>query len=305
MRRDPRDFRTAGLAVMIGLAALGPMAQAAPQAKPQEKKSVSATTYTPPKDQSLTAAEYAKQGVPAIDKTWTSEEMAQAFKALGAIAQKNPAHLPRAKSPHSGQVFARITADEGLKQANDPKATPEARLAMLLQYQMLSGQFLLGYLDAYQKKGVGDTEIVDLLGYSFRCTEAVLPVMEEFLETLPEDDPQREARVTGLKTMKMGLGQTFSGGLTMLTERGNYRPSERIRLIGHLRGMVPTVVPWLPQEAREVFLKRLTELAEDDDLADLQPKLGELLAAYRRELDSAKEEKAPIAPVPDEKPRGR
>jgi hypothetical protein len=211
--------------------------------------------------------------------------MVKAEKILFSVAQKGYGQLPRYKSERSGEVFARLTSSQNLDLFRNRTLPLESRFPQLLDYIQASNQVLKLYLAGFLKKGVRDSELVELMGAQLRSSAVMLELVDELLPTIKKDDPTYEVRMKGLDQMRRGLASVVSGNLQTLTERDSYRGSELVRLVGYMQVTFPLIVPRIPPGARTESLLKLEKMQDDPALKDLQPGLGELLSKVKAALD--------------------
>jgi hypothetical protein len=256
-----------------------------PADQPNAPKGGSPADPKAPSDESLTAEEYLRLGLPAQDRDWSGDDMVKAEKILASLAQKGYGQLPRYKSERSGEVFARLTSPQNLDLFKDRTLPFEARFPQALSYYQASNQVLKLYLAGFLKKGVRDSELVELLGAQCRSTVVILELVDELLPTIKKDDPKYQVRMQGLDQMRRGLASFVAGGLRTLTERESYRVGELVRLLGYMQETFPLIVPQLPPGARTETLSRLEKMQDDPALKDLQPGLGELRSKVKAAME--------------------
>ena len=131
-------------------------------------------------DQSLSPDDYLEAGMPAHDRVWSGKDMAKVSAVLREIAQKNASHLPRRDSRQSGEVFARITADENLILYRNRSLPIEMRLPEASTYMHSSNELFMLYLSAYARQAVGDAELLELMGAQLRLMVVMVQLMDEF-----------------------------------------------------------------------------------------------------------------------------
>lgn len=238
-----------------------------------------------PEDKSLSIAEYREAGLPAPDAPWTAHDMDKAVSALTAIAQKDPSQLPRYQSPRSGEVFARLAADENLTIYRDRSLAIEERLPDALTYLQAGNEVFALFLGAFDKDSVGDNEVVDLADAQFRATVVITALVKELLPALDKNDPTYVERLKGLKTMKSGLATMVEGVLEMLVD-SDLGPSARTRMLGQLQQTLPSIIPELRAADQLETLRLLRALLKDPDMQNLKPQMQELLRRVEKALGS-------------------
>ena len=230
-----------------------------------------------PPDQSLTTAQYIERGLPAPDRPWFGTDMKRAAQVLVAIAAKDPAELPRYKSPRSGEVFARlVAAEQNLKLARDKSLPVNARLTDAAQVLLGANEIFKRYLDAMLKGNAPAADLIELLGAQLVATATLGDLIDEFTRTLNKADPSYNARMAGFRQSRQGMATEVSGCLTMLTEEKTYRTEERLRLLEYLEKTLPDIMRQLTPAARQEVQTRLNQMVADRSLEPLQAALRDL-----------------------------
>lgn len=236
----------------------------------------SSTDSTPPIDESLAADEYLRLGLPAYDRAWSHNDMAQAEFILAAVAQKNVAQLPRYRSKRSGEVFLRLISKQNLESYKDAALPPAIRLRQALSHFGASNQVAKIYLTSFPKKDGRDIELAELLGSHLEMTVVILHLLDECPPTIAKNDPQYEKRIQEYDQIRLGFEGVIFGYLRIITETKQYRLAERMRLVDYMKDTFPLIIPKLSSDASAECLRRLEDMQDDPVLKDLQPGLGEL-----------------------------
>ena len=236
----------------------------------------------PPADKSLSMDELLKAGFPAHDRDWVSTDVRAAAEILNAIAAKDATQLPRYRSERSGRAFERLTADANLDIYRNKTLPLSQRLLGAIEHLNSMNQVLKAYIEAFTRQNVGDSEVIELLGAQLRSAVVMTSLTDEFLPTLDKNDPKYPARMEGLKTMKGGMAQMVFGTLITLTESEAYRPAERKRLIGHMQGTFPKILPALLEDSRTEARQQIRNYVKDPRLQELSEDLEKLLTAIEK-----------------------
>ncbi len=238
-----------------------------------------------PDDRSLTSDEYLRLGAPADDRPWTSAEMTKVQKVLTDLAKKDSRQLPRYRSERSGKVFARLTDDENLGLARNATFPLSVRLSEILTYSKEFGAISKVYMAAFAEQHIGGREMVELTAHLFRVMVAITDVVDEYLPTIPKDDPDYSGRMAGFERMKQGAATSVNGALILLTERDAYSAPDRVRFAELVTPTLPLLVRRLKPGSRAEMVQTLETMNTDPKLKELQPALGKLRDAVRKAAD--------------------
>jgi len=230
-----------------------------------------------PPDHSLTVDAYLDKGMPAIDRSWTGQELAAAGRIIKKIANDSGKKLPRYNSSQSGDVFARMTSKSNFKFYENSWSPVELRFADGLAGSQGAAEILKLYIAANTKNEVGAMELIELLGLSLRYSKVAIKLTNEFIPSLDKTASDYSVRMDGLAQMKRGLATQVSGCLLSLTERHIYRPVEMKRLIVHMQDTLPDIIPNLTQQSQTEFINKLKAFDSDPSMNDLDPELHELV----------------------------
>lgn len=235
------------------------------------------------KDLSLDVAEYIKAGMPSPDREWSGTEMQAAAAVISKMGAEHPEQLPHFASLRSGEVFASLCSSTVPGMFLNTTLPFRSRFDSALQYFNSLNSINKVYLSRLQAGRGTPRDFVELLGGLLRVTHLMLDLLDEFMSTLPSDDPQRNARMQGLDQMRAGMASIVSGCLTTLTEQSIYPAADRLALIGHLQENLPSILPRLSESARLELVTRIKSMASDDGLRELRPAIEELREVVTRE----------------------
>lgn len=242
----------------------------------------------PPKDDhSLALQAYLDQGMPAIDKPWSSKEMAEAAKVLAQIAQRDPEQLPRLNSRSSGTLFARLTSRSNLDAYRDRRRPLSQRMPLTFYFQSGTAIFLLYSQEALQGKDRGG-ELVELVGLQLEAAVLLLPLADELLVSVPPNDPRFGFQIASYNQTKSGLAVMVKGSLQTITEKQTASAADRLKLVGYLHETLPKIVPALVPHDKEDCLAQLEALSQDAELQELQPALSQLRDAVNTAVKEAR-----------------
>ncbi len=218
-------------------------------------------------DDSVGAAEYIRRGMPSPDRVWSSVDYQNAAEILEDVVDAS--ELPRYRGRTSGVLFGRICDDENLASYRDKKAD----ILRMADCQLCFKRILLVYVRGHVKTQEFGDELVEVMGITLKIAVIMAEKMDEFMATIPKDDPTYPTRRAGMSQMKFGMYQIVTGTLTTLTERESYRVASRLRLAGYLRVTLPDLLPYLTQENQGDVLTHLDQIALKEPNADLKAAL--------------------------------
>ncbi|MBK9262330.1 MAG: hypothetical protein IPM54_21315 [Polyangiaceae bacterium] len=141
-------------------------------------------------DPTLSPAEYEARGMPSIQNPWTAIDYQLAAAALVAIAEENPAHLPRLNSKQSGPVFRRIVSREDLLVYANRNIDWDLRRASLMAIHESMLSVLAVYARAFSANRALQREILEL---SVKDSHSVI-AMWNLVDELPKDLLKKTAR---------------------------------------------------------------------------------------------------------------
>jgi hypothetical protein len=147
------------------------------------------------KDQSLTPAQYAEQGMPVWNKTWTEQDFTRANLALGSIRMKNFYSLPRKSSSRSAPMFNRMISKENFAFLDDtgiPLSDKAYRIQTLGNFMGQLGTFYNDKLNANQYYG---DELIEIYATHIFVRGRMLELAENINNsTRPEDIAMQSGR---------------------------------------------------------------------------------------------------------------
>lgn len=271
----PLCFATLAL---LSILALGCEKSPAPATRPTVPAPI-ATPPAAPEDHSLTPAEYIAAGFPAHDRGWGGQDMAKAGELLTPMAASTPDRLPRFRSAKSGPMFDRIVSPDNADLFRNRTLPVNARMSQLDPYMGGCAAIFKAYWVAFEKHAVGGRDIIELMNNQLRTSAAALELADEFMATVPANDPRLEVRRAGVEQMKRGNAMVVSGMVQSLTESGSYSAADRVVLADGLRQTLPGMLGHLPAGSRQEIVARIAALADDEALKDLRPAIVDLASA--------------------------
>lgn len=232
-------------------------------------------------DRSFTLEAYVKKGVPAPDRPWVPTDYVAAATVLQDIAKVDATNLPRAKSKASGKLFDRLVARENLVILETDTLPVGQRAMMGADFLQGLKQLLLVYQSASTPAGTFDSELVDISIFGIEELRICFNLADEFMKTLPADDPKRSVREAGVRKMKIGLSYMILGTLMYFDpdQRQHFRTSELIRLAHHLKGSLPHLQKRLPDLTQQELPVRMKKLADQEVDPHLKKALQEVSAS--------------------------
>lgn len=228
-------------------------------------------------DRSLTTAQYIELGLPKCDRPWSSSDMSRAAKVLTEIASRDARELPRHLSPKSGQVFARITADDNLDGIRKQSLPVTIRTGFALQFLHAAASIGKLYGTLAVEESAASEETTELIGLTLRIATVLKGLSDEVLPTLDKNDPTEATRLNGLMQLTTGLGPVVQGALNQALASKKLKPETRTRMLKYMEQTLPELVNVLPPKAREEVRVKLKTLSERPEFAEHQQDIKPLL----------------------------
>jgi len=262
--RGRRGFKS-----LLAVAIIGELLQAAPAAQ----------AAIP--DRTLRAESYVEMGMPSYDRKWIGKDFLVAAQVLQTVAQRDAGELPRYGSLKSGPMFDRIVSPQNLTFLTDKSLTLSDRTASGFYAVTGLTQILKTYLAAVEAKKVGAGNVVELMGAELRYCNVLGQLNEEVRLSIPANDPNRAARLEGLKRARAGMAVAVSGVLEMLTVT-DCSAASRARLAQVCLETLPSIIPRLTTASQTEMLLRLDTLIDAPQVEAFRPTIVQLRASVRR-----------------------
>lgn len=239
---------------------------------------VSQSQPAPPaaEDRSLGLEQYVELGIPSPERHWSGEDYVLAQQALHALAQKNPADLPRYQSTRSGPLFARLTAFENVDSIRTLQFPPLSQVQLVSAILDPAARILMVYLGAHSTSSPFSAEMIELQSF---ITHLAAEMLEAIDRLPPEGIKNREAFESGLAKVRDGMGTVVMGALTTLSERNVYSDEERIRFLGTLKLDLPRLLPRLKPLTQQEVPVRIGKLLADEPSPEVKRELEALRSA--------------------------
>lgn len=235
--------------------------------------SSAAAESTAPKiaeDRSLTTDQYVIKGLPDPAQLWSAADYKRAHQILAALAKSDPRGLPRFGSPQSGKVFARLTAPENFDPIADKTVALEQRYARYTGYAPFLDIVRL-YMKANDAKlGAFDSELLELYAQLLRLHLAGAHWGEDFLASIPANDPTRPQRLRAVAERRSAGAQLIRDPSLKAFSNPAFRKTELRRFAQTLQTIVPAFAVFCPAETRTAIATDLKELESAEEDADLR-----------------------------------
>lgn len=221
-----------------------------PGVVPAEARSAAPTTRAataapaaPASDTSLALTVYRAAGVPEVEHGWSVGEYQRCLQVFLELLRSGRSDLPRAHSPRSGALFARLV---DARNFDDPPGAAAAERARRLQGYL---EVFPGFLKVYAPANDG-------IDFSLEQAELIVGLLELLKSSLvgSRDFSARDASWTKeyerQKDITLGV---VRGVGTMLAEPERYAEPVRRQLEAELARLAPDLEAHLaPQAAREL-----------------------------------------------------
>lgn len=237
------------------------------------------------RDPSLSIEDYVLNGVPPPDQAWSADDFGEATAALGAIARVDPAQLPRARSPRSGTLFARMTARQNLEPLEDESRPLDGRAAECTILVREIEQLVRLYTDPPQPGPRFDVERVELAGLTLDAATRCDRLLARFAASLPADDPLHPDRIEGIEKIRKVLRRQVVASIGWLHQRERYRTPARLRLAEHLAASLPDFVAQVPAVYRSEIASQLFPAAREEPDPAVRALLDRTIFEVERTLE--------------------
>jgi len=210
-----------------------------------------------PDDRSLEVPQYARQGVPPLDRAWTPEDHVTALEALTTLEDWE---LPRFDSFHSGPVFTRLTSTDAVRTLLEANLPFEVRADGVETF----GQTLAGlgqrYGAAQRTRSVGRTEQLEIVAAMFEIRALHADLFTREGARAPADSDLRARADKLYATLASDLERA-----ARFFARRDYPLVARRTLLTHY----PALLAHLPADLRAKTTATLQALANDPAYHDL------------------------------------
>lgn len=230
-------------------------------------------------DRSLSIEAYLQLGMPFPDRMWTPEDYSQAVRVLKLIVEKDARELPRYESQNSGKLFARISSRDNLAAMLNKNLPLNTRFPLVDGYFEGVKQTMIVYFEPSSRGIIFDVEIIEVLGLTLKLAQETVSMANEFMASIPKDDPKLSVRQEGLARMKDGLVTTFDGAIISLGETNAYQAQARIRLCGYLQETLPPILREFPKSVQTEIPLRIKRMEESESNNQVKKALGNLIKA--------------------------
>ena len=241
----------------------------------------------PAPDTSLDVRDYVLRGMPAPDRSWMPSDYERAAVLLEELAHESPPAFPRFESTKSGRLFSRIVSPDSLELASPAGASHEQKLALLVPLLGATNRIMSAYAFAARTNATYDDELVELYVFQFSEMQALVQTADDFIQSLPADDPSLAVRREGFSRACEGLGTTIAGLAETLGEREMYRPGSRLRLAQFLIGHVSAISNFIPTNVALETPIRLRQTATSEPDPPLREAISSLADSFTEALRPA------------------
>jgi len=211
-------------------------------------------------DHSLDIAAYAALGIPPPDRPWGGDEYGRAEKVLKTLAARDATQLPRRGSPRSGRLFSRMVDPDNLTTSLDSR---DAAVRLVRDGAVVQGFGHVMEIYGHASRGATafDEEIAQLMSFALFAIHRFTSRTDDFLMTLPVNDPRGPQFLKAREDMRGGVAETLNGCLALLEAPEELMPSDRLLLAKAAEEHVPALRRYLTPEAREALSGQIRRLA--------------------------------------------
>jgi len=243
-------------------------------------------------DRSLTLAEYAAQGMPTSDRTWSATDYNRALALLEATAANDPRQLPRWGSPRSGALFARLSDPANFQSEPNASATPPAiRLDNLAPFIAPIKKLAMLYGIQASRGPAFDYETARMLCLMVRLGAEALVLNDRARSAMSASE--RESRKAAFAKIADGAAGMFAAALVQVAERTGLRNEALLLIVDTLADTLPATLQLLPPEFAKELPARVKAMVDVESDAALKAALGRLGAALERARRSVPADRGP------------
>jgi hypothetical protein len=156
------------------------------------------------KDQSLTAEEYEKMGMPDHTKLWSNKAYTQAFNVLSKVKLNNPLSYPRKDSRKSGVVFSRFVNKENLSFLDDPSISLIDKAFEMQTLSSAQSTLRRKYTDEFRTEQYYNEELIETYIFGLYVQERMFELARIILNS---DDVHLANMKAGIKMVANGYVQ--------------------------------------------------------------------------------------------------
>jgi hypothetical protein len=211
-------------------------------------------------DGEWTDKDYVAAGVPALDHRWNNAELVKAVETITS----NTGHLPHYKGAGHA-TFARIIEAK----LEDRKTSVNERFAWHLERLKALDDLAKLYVP---NSVVDSREMAELLGGVIVEAQGLQALTKAVVASFGPNDPQHEARMQGIATMRNGWTSMFVGTLQFASDT-RVSEADRRLLVSYVERALPTVMHELDaadtKQVRDQLETTMTTVATGPLHADL------------------------------------
>jgi hypothetical protein len=230
----------------------------------------------PVKDESLTAAEYEKLGMPSIEKAWTANDLQKAAAVIKNL-KKTPEKLPRYQSKTSGAVFQKFIDLKETEAIVQSAKTDVEQMMKHMELMMPVKEIMAVYGSAAWPTRSLTVEQIELgeplLFHMMKAQKKATA----FLATFDPNDETYPVRKQGLEKVQVNLGTMVASTIIILTDHTSVRPETRLRHSSIMRTYVPDILNGLNAKMRTDYRNRLLKFAATEKDSKVKEQLDQLL----------------------------
>lgn len=208
----------------------------------------------------------APRDFPSVERSWKTSD----YERFGTALEKTKiAKWPRWKKDETGSHVAKFLELEPMDGCVDTSADPEDRFVVCLDMMQAVTNSYQQYALHFMSSGDLDDETMVLAGALLKVAAAINAAGDDFLATIPADDPTLPVRLEGLDMMKRGQVQMVEGAIMMLESRVSEKSGASLVLAQDLAATLPVILTFMSETTQSRLKEKMQKLtaAETDPAA--------------------------------------
>ncbi len=229
------------------------------------------------KDYSLSLDEYAKMGMPSVDKAWDSEDFLYANDVLSKMKWGNPGGLPKKDSKKSGALFTKLISLENLTFLKVDTLALNEKALLLMNYLQIYENWRYIYTDVRLKVQYHHRELIDIQLFGLSIIELMLDYADKIQKS---DDPVDIYMRTGDQSIRKMYIDYLLVTLEIQKDMSPYMKEDMERMGDSVSASVLKNKDWMDSSNKSKIIEELQIVIDSDSIGyvrDRYESLSEIL----------------------------